>query len=560
MEDMEKHPRLAKRNGSDKYYFRAKIPADLQDHFGKKEVMYSLRTPDRQEALKRCRVESLKFDQECEEARRTMNAVELQELSQVEIERLAAIAYHDEMLEDATKRTQGMSDSDHADYSELLQTLDFEFSERLAKGDTKDIEGYADELLASQGVSLDKASEGYKALLMRLLESFAKATQDMRDRQRGQVIPTPPKPAAMSTAMTYSLGATPTITEVHGMWAKEHLAGGGPEKTVTDFLTHVRRFAELHGDMPIGEITKAHVRDYKDAMLRLPARLTSKLKGMTVPKVLEYAAKHPDIQTLSPRTVNDKSLGAIGAVLGWAEENAYIEHNPASRVKVKGAKVSSTVRLPYTVEDMNEIFQWSVHANGERPVGGAGVAAYWMPLIAIFTGARREEIGQLSVEDIKEERGVIYFDMTNVNDGQRRKTESSKRRVPIHSQLIKLGLLPYANEVGKGYLFPLLKDAKGQRTEAFGKWWRRYTRKNGIPDPLKVFHSFRHAAKDGFREGGVEEQISDALTGHAPMTEGRKYGSDAYPITRLKEGIEMLAYPGLDLSHLLQNKQAHNKR
>jgi len=28
---MAKHPRLTKRHGSDKYYFRAKIPTDLQD-------------------------------------------------------------------------------------------------------------------------------------------------------------------------------------------------------------------------------------------------------------------------------------------------------------------------------------------------------------------------------------------------------------------------------------------------------------------------------------------------------------------------------------------------
>jgi integrase len=223
-------------------------------------------------------------------------------------------------------------------------------------------------------------------------------------------------------------------------------------------------------------------------------------------------------------------------------------------VKVKAGKVSGTTRLPYSVEDMNTIFRFPVYTIGDRPKAGCGEAAYWIPLIAAFTGARLEEVGQLAVEDIREERGVIYFDMTTVGEGQRRKTESSKRRVPIHSQLIKLGIMDYAKAMSSGRLFPEVTSNQGQQSASFSQWWGRYARKHGITDKRKVFHSFRHAAKDGFREGGVEEQISDALTGHAPMTEGRKYGSDAYPITRLKEGIEMLAYPGLDLGHLLQSK------
>ncbi len=338
------------------------------------------------------------------------------------------------------------------------------------------------------------------------------------------------------------------------MWAKEHLAGGGPERTVNDFGVHIRRFIELHGDLPVGEITKVHVRDYKDAMLKLPARLNGKFKGMKIPKILELAKKRKELQTLSPRTVNDKSLGAIGAVLGWAEENAYIEHNPASRVKVKAGKVSYTTRLPYSIKDMNKIFRFPIYTDGDRPKGGSGEAAYWIPLLAAFTGARLEELGQLTAEAIREEREVTYFDMTTVGSGMRRKTESSKRRVPVHPELVRLGFMDYVRMIGKGRLFHKLTSKQGKLTASFSQWWGRYARKHGITDKRKVFHSFRHAAKDGFREGGVEEQISDALTGHAPRTEGRKYGGDAYPILQLAAGMERLTYPGLDLDHLANSR------
>lgn len=70
----------------------------------------------------------MKLDQEFAEVRHELAPREVQELSLVEIERLAAIAYHDEMQDDETKRSQGMSDKAHGDYSDLLETLDFEFT------------------------------------------------------------------------------------------------------------------------------------------------------------------------------------------------------------------------------------------------------------------------------------------------------------------------------------------------------------------------------------------------------------------------------------------------
>jgi integrase len=157
------------------------------------------------------------------------------------------------------------------------------------------------------------------------------------------------------------------------------------------------------------------------------------------------------------------------------------------------------------------------------------------------------------VDDIREEQGIAYFDMTATGRGKRRKTESSKRRVPIHSKLIEMGFLGYVEQMrkqGHSRLFPALVSQDEKVTASWSKWWGRYARKHGGFDKLKVFHSFRHAFKDALREGGVQEEVSDALTGHAPTTEGRKYGGNGYPLKRLKEGIEKLCYPGLNVDHI----------
>lgn len=52
-------------------------------------------------------------------------------------------------------------------------------------------------------------------------------------------------------------------------------------------------------------------------------------------------------------------------------------------------------RKDFSTDDLNALFAGPVHAKGERPKGGYGEAVYWMPLLALFMGARREEIGQL---------------------------------------------------------------------------------------------------------------------------------------------------------------------
>jgi len=554
MEEMAKHPRMTLRKGTRNWQFRAKIPVDLQEIYGKKEITYSLRTANYQEALEKTRIASVKLDQEFAEKRRQRDAQAIEKLSEIEVERITAIWRHDALQADEESRINGLSPTEFQSWDDAITFAYVEARESLATGNLNRISVELDDLLDEIGMKVAKGSEAYKQLAYALLKAKVETLEALKARHEGKVVKTPSKPASpVSTTPEELDNESPTITQVHTMWAEEHLAAGGPEKTVKDFGTYVRRFVELHGDLPVSQITKKHVRDYKDAMLKYPSRRVGKLKDMTVPQLLEYVQQNPDTPVISPRTVNDRALGAVGAVLGWAESNDYIEANPASGVKVKAMKVKRTARLPYSVEDLNTIFRFPIYTQNDRPQAGAGEAAKWLPLLAAFTGARLEELGQLTLDDIREDQGICFLDMSTLDEGKRRKTESSKRRVPIHSKIIELGFLDYVEEIkksGRKRLFPYLTSSGEKRTASWSKWWGRYARKHGGFDKLKVFHSFRHTFKDGLREGGVQEEVSDALTGHAPTTEGRKYGGNGYPLKRLKEGVEKLCYPGLDVDHI----------
>jgi hypothetical protein len=51
------------------YYFRAMVPKDLRDHFGKREIVYSLRTRDGAEAIRLVRRASVDLDEQFERIR-----------------------------------------------------------------------------------------------------------------------------------------------------------------------------------------------------------------------------------------------------------------------------------------------------------------------------------------------------------------------------------------------------------------------------------------------------------------------------------------------------------
>ena len=72
-------------------------------------------------------------------------------------------------------------------------------------------------------------------------------------------------------------------------------------------------------------------------------------------------------------------------------------------------------REPYSLRDLRRIFATSVYVGTiDIPVSGCGAAAYWLPLIALFSGARLEKLGQLLVGDFKQIEGIWCIHTTDL--------------------------------------------------------------------------------------------------------------------------------------------------
>ena len=354
---------------------------------------------------------------------------------------------------------------------------------------------------------------------------------------------------------------TPTLLEAFEAYAKSKILDDGDtrstKKTIEEFRSTIKRFIELFGDLPTPAISRGKVQEYRAKLALLPV----KTKGAGDMTALELIAKAEaaDLPRLAPATIRNR-LRALSAVLGYAVRLGWITENPveasgiAKAASKSAASKGSRRRKDYTQAELKTIFHSTAFTQEgwNPPRRNFGKAWYWAPLLMYYTGARREEIAQLATKDVlRSEEGIPYLsilaELEHGDAGRTVKSESSRRLVPIHDHLIKLGLLDYVETLPlDGQLFPLLKaNPAGFYGTNWGKAWAEYLRNIvGLQSPASPSHGFRHTFKTLSRQVGIPEDVHDALTGHSNGSVSRDYGN--MPLTRMAE--ELKKFPLAPLS------------
>ena len=165
-------------------------------------------------------------------------------------------------------------------------------------------------------------------------------------------------------------------------------------------------------------------------------------------------------KTVSTKTKN-KYLQYVSTLFDWAKRQGYTDNNYAEGFTLR--VIEEDGRERFSKADLEKIFYSDEYMQRNKKKHKSAFR-FWIPLISLFTGGRRNDLCQLRVEDIKEEEGIYYFDMNaadlNPNGERVGKTKAAKRKVPIHSLLIKLGFLNYVTQqrnLGEEMLFSGLK-------------------------------------------------------------------------------------------------------
>ncbi|MGM4919556.1 DUF6538 domain-containing protein [Tardiphaga sp. 813_E8_N1_3] len=431
--------------------------------------------------------------------------------------------------------------------------------EALALGDIAAVEDDLDLLLAEFEIELDRKSPAYRELGMHALRAYVRALQAIEQRNAGEPIETPAFTRGPQSLNTVTGG---TLKDAFSGWEKERAKSAG---TVHEYRRAVDMFIQLHGDLLVADIKKSHAREFREALQLVPiaSLRTGKLKAAPLPDLAEYGRKHPNAAKVSPRTVN-KQLGAVQAIARWANNKGLVPDDaqwtdPFGALRLPEDR---SERTSFETAELQLLFNTPVFTQHKYPVGAHGDAGFWLPILALFSGARQAELGSLAVANVRVDAEtstpLLYF-VTDRARGKRLKTETSERVVPVHPKVLALGFMDYVErrrraEGPDAWLFPLVSPDKGKAgVPAFSKWFGRYLRGAGVKDQAKVFHSFRHTVKDALRRGEADPEAREALVGHAQDSSvGSGYGANAmlsrFGAKVLAGAINRISYPGLDLS------------
>lgn len=334
----------------------------------------------------------------------------------------------------------------------------------------------------------------------------------------------------------------------------------GPKKATP--TTRDRRYIldlllDVLGDKLMADITGEDANAMADVLASWPRYRANhpELAGLPARQVAAIAKKRklPVIQ----RGTQFKHIVNLSAFFNWCVKTGVIQANPFRYVDTSRYRE----RVPkkrdiFSAQDLQAIFA-PKHVNRYTEPH-----KYWVPLIALFTGMRVNEVAQLYVDDVQTdtelddegvEHTIRYFDITPFREGQSIKTDYSMRRIPVHASLLDLGFEKYVADVraaGSELLFPGLGWPEGGPGRTISRWFNKHHLRNacGIRSEKKSLHCFRHTLTTRCERARVPTSVIQTINGHS---DGKGVDARTYvargSLLECKRAMEQLEYPPLDL-------------
>jgi integrase len=300
------------------------------------------------------------------------------------------------------------------------------------------------------------------------------------------------------------------------------------EKSKIDSVAAVMNFIELINDRYITDVGPSVCREYKSKLVRYPLhyKKLSRYNGKSAIDLINSTDIYP---TLSTTSVNNQ-LRKVSSFFNWSLRQGLITSNPISGMKIRTNTNSRAAREPFNCADLKALFSSKVYSEHEF----LHDYQFWIPLLALYSGARLEELCQLNMADISIESDIPYLRIDDKFEGQHIKNVNSRRTIPIHPEILNLGFRKFINERRQQESTKLFEYLKPQR-QKFGhepsKWFGRYKIKMGVVSTKKVFHSFRHTMVDKLRKVRAQDYEIKELLGHSSGSVTHDiYGSVDTPI------------------------------
>lgn len=322
-------------------------------------------------------------------------------------------------------------------------------------------------------------------------------------------------------------------------------------RTGSDHKQKFQTFLDWIGDRPIQTVTKEDYSNFKNWMLT---------------EYISPTAKPGEKPGIDGRSV-DKYTTAVNGLFRWAKNSGYFPEAlplPTARQTIMTKKAIKARSKARTANRNFRDEELAIAFNAQTFMAKNRLPHhFWPPLLALFTGARRAEVSQLLVRDIRQADGIWVIDITDDDVSKNVKTDAGIRTIPIHPTLIEIGFLDYVEKVksaktGKA-LFPKVEANKhGEKGNAIGNAWRRYLIACGLrskeqaeddPDTL-TFHSLRHTAVTLLRNKGVAYDLRCQMVGHEAAGQQADYGNVATPGVLAEKVLPLFVYPEVSFSEM----------
>jgi len=522
------------------FLFRIAIPKDLRADFsGKHSYRKSLRTRHRPTAIKRARRLAVLMEDLFAMAKKKYQREQMISRGKVSVTKAKLNEIEDNLTRDQLQELQSPTTELTPELTSIIDEItalqfDLEEKEATLEQATADVEIANN---AERDIREKQRLEQIVSEVEQSLEVPAGYTYGTHTATQTTEPPSPPSPLFSELWIEYRERKI-KLRE----WKTE---SSKQRSRLKERDSEFRDFLEIIDDMPASDFNKGTTIRLIDGLLSLPLNRTKRYKDTPLKDIPANAEK------ISPETAAHR-LNYLKGFFKFLEKEEYIGRNRLQDESIESNPKSYATPSP---TDIKEWFNLK-----EELITHAW--QFWIPRIAIYSGARQLEIAQLKPKDIKHDpdTGILYFVIQDTDAGNSTKSSASNRLVPLHSQLINNGFMDYYEAVKLKHtdtLWPSLKEKLGSKAPNVSDYWADLRDKHKVlSEPAgefghrKVFHSLRRVIINRLLEAGVNLETIQCIVGHEPsMGITKRYIDNPAPLPAKKEATEKLLIENVSWSH-----------
>lgn len=278
----------------------------------------------------------------------------------------------------------------------------------------------------------------------------------------------------LALSLPISVNASPSLTfkSLSALYMEER-KDSIEASTMRDVKSSCEAISVILGDLDMRGHTREDMKNLRDKLLK-------GRKGSTV----------------------NKLMTRLSTVMDWAVNNGYLDKSFD-----KGLKLSKDADSSREAFSTGQLKALMTHANSLP----ADAWQRWALSLGVITGARIEELRQLTKADVKQVGGVWVIDI-NRNDGKTAKTKNALRVIPLTDGAYGFDLQAFREFVDSSdsRLFTL---GAGQYSSVLNGALRDVLSLNA--DRTLTFHSLRHSLAGALKAAEVPVGTAESILGHA---------------------------------------------